>query len=108
MRSEELLGLYAVGDQTPVPERCVELGVAGFGVAPVGVDELMGTGEFRDLLEVLGAVEAAFLVAFTGRALTFPACRPNGDSVLVASSSARYLEDVVPAETCGFLDAPSV
>ncbi|KUO18827.1 hypothetical protein AQJ91_23490 [Streptomyces dysideae] len=62
--------------------------MARLGVASVGVDELMSAGEFRYLLEVLGTMEAAFLVTLTGWPFAFSACRPDGGSVLVEAVAA--------------------
>lgn len=98
---QELLGFDSVGDEASVPQGGVELRVARLGVAPVGVDELMSAGEFRYLLEVLGTMEAAFLVTFTGWSFTFSACRPDGDSVFVEAVAAGNGQKVIPAERPG-------
>ncbi|MET8676998.1 hypothetical protein ABZW18_05195 [Streptomyces sp. NPDC004647] len=95
---QELLCFDSVGDEASVSQGGVELCVARLGVAAVGVDELVGAGEFRDLLKVLSAVEAAFLVAFTGWPFAFAACRAEADSVFVDAMTARDGQHVVPAE----------
>ncbi|WP_128375151.1 hypothetical protein [Streptomyces cavernae] len=72
--------------------------MARLGVASVGVDELMGAGELWYLLQVLGTVEAAFLVTFAAWPLALSACRPDSDPVFVEAVAAGNGQEVVPAE----------
>jgi hypothetical protein len=62
---------------------------------------LVGSGEFGDVLEVLGAVEAAFVVAFAGWSFAGAARGPDADPVFVLAVTAGNGQDVVPAERTG-------
>ena len=77
----QLLRFDSVGDEAPVPQGGIESCVARLGVAAVGVGQLTGAGGFRDLLQVLGAVEARSSSAFAGWPPASAAGCADGDSV---------------------------
>ncbi|MFE2127249.1 hypothetical protein [Streptomyces amritsarensis] len=104
-QDEQLLAFDAVGDHAAVPEAEVELAVDRLGVGAVRLDELVGQGVLRDLLEVLGAVEATLAVALQWPAAVYtPQCAvlggggdADGDAIVVCPVPAGDPQTVVPA-----------